>query len=163
VTPAGKKYYNVIERPGPFAASMEAMWQQGIDTLAKMFSCNVAEMIMLFQDYLYNLRQFDSVKDLYSNDQQFISVDGQQFDTRSFIDLLKRIEAFPATECACEWLFCPLRNLIGDVRHQVSDSMIVDMAIIKTGIIWPDAAQIKDCAEILREVQSDTGPDQTST
>jgi hypothetical protein len=30
---------------------MEAMWQQGIDTLTKVFSYSVAEMIMLFQDY----------------------------------------------------------------------------------------------------------------
>jgi hypothetical protein len=50
VTPAGKKSSGAIERPNPFAASMEAMWQQGIDTLANMFSYNVAEMIMLFQD-----------------------------------------------------------------------------------------------------------------
>jgi hypothetical protein len=31
---------------------MDEMWQQGIDTLAKVFSYNVAEMIRLFQDYL---------------------------------------------------------------------------------------------------------------
>jgi hypothetical protein len=35
--------------------------------------------------------------------------------------------------------------------------------MIKTRIIWPDAAQIKECAEILREVQSDTGSNQTAT
>jgi hypothetical protein len=28
-----------------------------------------------------------------------------------------------------------------------------------TRIIWPDATQIKECAEILREVQSETGSD----
>jgi hypothetical protein len=27
VTPAGRKYYSAIERPGRFAASMEAIWQ----------------------------------------------------------------------------------------------------------------------------------------
>jgi hypothetical protein len=41
--------------------------------------------------------------------------------------------------------------------------MIVDLLIIKTKIIWPDAAQIKECAEILREMQSETEPDQTAT
>jgi hypothetical protein len=76
VTPAGKKYYGAIERPSRFAASMEAMWQQGINTLAEVSSYNVAEMIILFQDYLYNPRQFDSVKDPYSNDPQFMSVAG---------------------------------------------------------------------------------------
>jgi hypothetical protein len=35
------------------------------------------EMVMLFQDCLYNLRQFDSLKDPYSNYSQFISVAGQ--------------------------------------------------------------------------------------
>jgi hypothetical protein len=50
VTPAEKKYYGAIERPSPFTASMEVMWQQGIDTLARVFSYNVAEMIMFFQN-----------------------------------------------------------------------------------------------------------------
>jgi hypothetical protein len=59
---------------------MEAMWQQGIDTLAKVFSYNVAETVMLFQDYFYNPRQFDSVKDLYSSYRCFISVAGLQLD-----------------------------------------------------------------------------------
>jgi hypothetical protein len=58
---------------------------------------DVAEMIRLFQDYLYNPGQFDSVKDLRSNESQFISVASQQLDTCSVTDLLKRIEAFPAT------------------------------------------------------------------
>jgi regulator of sigma D len=84
---------------------MEAMWQQGIDTLAKVFSYNVIEMMMLFQDSLYNPRQCDSMKDQCSNYLQLISVAGQQLDIRSFTDLLKRIEAFPATDCACERLF----------------------------------------------------------
>jgi hypothetical protein len=51
-------------------------------------------MIMLFQDYFYNPRQFDPVKDLYSKYPQFISVAGQELDTCSFTDLVKRIEGF---------------------------------------------------------------------
>jgi hypothetical protein len=43
------------------------------------------------------------------------------------------------------------------------DSMIVDLLVIRTRIISPNAAQIKECAEILKEGQSDTGPDQTAT
>jgi hypothetical protein len=77
VTPTGKKYSGAIARPSRFPASMEAMWQHGIDTLAKVFSYNVTEMIGLFQDYLYHPRQFDSVKDRYSNDPQLVSVAGQ--------------------------------------------------------------------------------------
>jgi hypothetical protein len=42
--------------------------------------------------------------------------------------------------------------LIGDFRHQMSDCMIVDLLMIKTRIIWPEAAQIKECVEILREM-----------
>jgi hypothetical protein len=114
---------------------MEAMWQPGIDPLAKVFSCDEAEMIRPLQDYLYHLRHFDSVKDLYSNYPQFISVAGQQLDTCSFTDLVKRIEAFPATECACERLLCQLHNLIGDFRHQMSEATIVDLLTIKTKII----------------------------
>jgi hypothetical protein len=87
VASAGKQYWGAIERPSPFAISMEAMSQQGINTLVKVFSYDVAEMIRLLQDYLYNPRQFDSVKDLYSNCPQFMSIAGQQLDTRSLIDL----------------------------------------------------------------------------
>jgi hypothetical protein len=43
----------------------------------------------------------------------------------------------------------------------MSDSMIVDLLAIKTRIIWPNAAQIKECAEIPRAVQSEAGADQT--
>jgi hypothetical protein len=88
---------------------------------------------------------------------------GEQHDTDSFVDLVKRIEAFPATECACERLFCQLRNLVGHFRHQMFDSMIADLLVIRTRIIWPKAAQIQECAKILKEVQSDTDPDQAAT
>jgi hypothetical protein len=84
VTPTGKKYCGALERPSPFTVSMEAMWQQGIDTLAKVFSHDAAEMIGLFQNYLDNPRQFDSMKDLHSNCPHFISVAGQQLDICSF-------------------------------------------------------------------------------
>jgi hypothetical protein len=87
----------------------------------------------------------------------------RQCDTDLFVDLVKRIEAFPGTECACERLFCQLRNLAGDFRHEMSDSMIVDLLVIKIRIIWRNAAWIQECAEILKEVQSDTNPDQAAT
>jgi hypothetical protein len=45
----------------------------------------------------------------------------------------------------------------------MSDSMIVDLLVIKTRIISPKAAQIKECAEILKKGQSNTGPDQAAT
>jgi hypothetical protein len=64
---------------------------------------------------------------------------GRQHDTDSFVDLVKRIEAFPATESVCERLFCQLGNLVGHFRHQMSDSMIVDLLVIRTRIIWPKA------------------------
>jgi hypothetical protein len=131
--------------------------------LGKVLFYDVAEMTRLFQDYLYNLRQFGPVKDRYPNNLHFISVAGQQLDTRSFTDLAKRTEALPATKCACKRLFCQFRNLSGDFRHQMSQSMIVDLSMIKTRIIWLDAAQIKERAEILREVQSNTWSDQMAT
>jgi hypothetical protein len=43
-----EKYYDTVERLSRFAASMEAMWRQGTDILAKVFSYDVAEMIRLF-------------------------------------------------------------------------------------------------------------------
>jgi hypothetical protein len=88
---------------------------------------------------------------------------GRQHDSDSFSDLVKRIETFPATECACERLFCQFRNLVSDFQHQMSDSMIVDLLVIKTKIMWPNPAQIKECTEAVRKVQSDTGSDQTAT
>jgi hypothetical protein len=41
--------------------------------------------------------------------------------------------------------------------------MIIDLLVIKTGIIEPNAAQIKECAEILGEMQSDRGSDEMAT
>jgi hypothetical protein len=163
VTPIGKRYYSTIPKPSEFAVSMETMWKKGVVTLSKAFHYDVAQMICLFQDYLDNPRQFHSVKDLCTNWPRRVSMAGQQQDTDSFVDLVKRIEAFPATECVCERLFCQLRNLVGDFRHQMSDSMIIDLLVIKTRIIWPNAAQIQECAEILNEEQPDTVPDQTAT
>jgi hypothetical protein len=135
VTPIGKRYHSAVARPSEFAASMETMWKKGVVTLSKTFYYDIAQMISLFQDYLDNRRQFHSVKDLCMNWPRRLSIAGQRHDTNSFVDLVKRVEAFPATECACERLFCQLRNLVGDFRHQMSDSMIVDLLVIKTRII----------------------------
>jgi hypothetical protein len=74
---------------------MEAMWLQSVETLANMFSSDVVEITRFFQDCLYSPHQFDSVQDLYSNYPHFVSIAGRQFDTRSFIGLANRIEAFP--------------------------------------------------------------------
>jgi hypothetical protein len=48
---------------------MEAIWQQGINTLVKVFPYDAVDIMRLSQDDLHNPRQFDSVKDLYSNRQ----------------------------------------------------------------------------------------------
>jgi hypothetical protein len=67
VTSIGKRYYNVVTRSSEFAASMEMMWKKGVVTLSKALHYDVAQMISLFRDYLDNLRQFHSVKDLCTN------------------------------------------------------------------------------------------------
>jgi hypothetical protein len=124
---------------------METIWKKGVVTLAKAFYYDVAQTISVFQDYIDNPSQFGSVKDLCTNWRRWVSMAGQQHGTDSFVDLAKRIKAFPATECACERLFCQLRNLVGDFRHQISDSMNVDLLVVKTRIIWPKAHRSK-CA-----------------
>jgi hypothetical protein len=163
VTPIGKTYDSAVTRPSEFAAGMKTMWEKGVVTLSKAFHYNVAQMISLFQDYLDNPCQFHSVKDKCANWPRPVSIAGQQHDIDSFVDLVKRIKAFPATECACERLFCQLRNLVGDFRYQMSDSTIVDLLVIRTRIIWSNTAQMQESAKILNEVQSDTGPDQAAT
>jgi hypothetical protein len=74
-----------------------------------------------------------------------------------------KIEAFPTTECAREMRFCQLLNKIGDFQHQMPDSVIVDLLVIKTRIISPNAARIKECADVLSKVQSGTGTSDTAT
>jgi hypothetical protein len=107
VTPIGKTYCSAVTRRSEFAASMETMWKKGSVTLSKAFHYDAAaQMISLFQDSLDNPRQFHSVKDLCTDWPRRASIAGQQHDTDSFVDLVKRIGAFPATECACERLFC---------------------------------------------------------
>jgi hypothetical protein len=81
------------------------MWKRGVTMLAKAFFCDLVEMIRPFEDCLCNRRQFDSVKNLFSNYQRSAFVADQQFDTHSFADLEKRLEAFPATERGCKSVF----------------------------------------------------------
>jgi hypothetical protein len=66
-------------------------------------------MISLLQDDLYSPCQFGSVKDWYFNCQRCVSGSGQQLYAAPFVDLVKRIETFPATECVCQ-----LRNRVRD-------------------------------------------------
>jgi hypothetical protein len=66
---------------------------------------------------------------------QFVPITDQQLEGPSFTYILKRTEAFPTTECACEKLFYQLPNLIGDIWHQMSDLMIIDHLMIETRII----------------------------
>jgi hypothetical protein len=106
VTPIGKRYYSAVTRPSEFAASIETMWKKGVVTLSKAFHYDVAQMTSLFQDYVDSQCQFHSVKDLCTIWPRRISIAGQKHDTDSFVDFVKRIEAFPATECRCERLFC---------------------------------------------------------
>jgi hypothetical protein len=67
VTLIGKTYGSAVTRPSEFAEGMETMWKKGVVTLSKAFYYGVAQMISLFQDYLYNPRQFHSVNDLCTN------------------------------------------------------------------------------------------------
>jgi hypothetical protein len=127
VTPVGKRCYGAVPRRSAFAACMETMWNQGLATLATAFSYDIAQTTSLFGHYLDNPLEFGSVKDSYSNYQRCVSVSGRQIDTRPFVDLVKRMEVFPATECACERRLCQLRNLASDFQHQMSGSMIVDL------------------------------------
>jgi hypothetical protein len=43
------------------------------------------------------------------------------------------------------------------------DSIIINLLMIETRFIWSKAAHIKECADVLSEVRSETGPDQTAT
>jgi hypothetical protein len=66
VAPVGKRYYGALQRPGAFAANMEILWKQGVDTLATAFSHDIAEMVSIFPEYFDNPHQFGSVKNSYS-------------------------------------------------------------------------------------------------
>jgi hypothetical protein len=72
---------------------------------------------------------------------------------------MKKAEHFPQQNAHVKG-FCQLRNLVSDFPGQMDDSVNVHLLVIKTKIGWPNAAQIKECSEILREGQSDTGPNQ---
>jgi hypothetical protein len=95
VTPAGKIYDGIVRRPSAFTASVEVVWKQGIDALARVFSNNIDQMVSLFQDDVNNPRQFGSVQNRYSNCQRWVSVAGRRLATPSFVDFVKRIKVFP--------------------------------------------------------------------
>jgi hypothetical protein len=83
------------------------MWKQDINTLTGTFTDDIAQLISLFQDNLDNPRSFNSVKKFHSNSHSCVSFANQQLDIGSFVDLVKRTETFPGTECSCERLFVP--------------------------------------------------------
>jgi hypothetical protein len=159
VTSIGKRCYSAVTQPNEFAASMETMWKKGRVTLSQAFYYGVAQMICLFQDHSDNRRQFHSVKDLCTNWPRRVSIARQQHDTDSCIDLVKRIEAFPATECTYERLFRQLRNLVGDFRRQMSDSMIADLFGSKQESYGPTLRRSKSALRFSRK--SNQTPAQT--
>jgi hypothetical protein len=77
--PVGKGYNGAVQQPSGPTASIEMMWKHGVNTLAAVFSSDATQIISLFQDYFDNLRQFASVKKLYSN--------CKRLEIRLFIDL----------------------------------------------------------------------------
>jgi hypothetical protein len=87
--------------------------RNGVAALARVFSYDVAQTIGLFQCYLDNRGQFGSVMDLCANRARCVSIAVPQLDAGPFVDLVKRIETFPAPECVCERLFCQLRIPVG--------------------------------------------------
>jgi hypothetical protein len=101
------------------------------------------------RDYRDNPRQLGSVKDLRTNYPRYLAVPGRQLDIGFFPDLAKRIEAFPAADGACKRLFCQSCSFAGDFRHQKPDSMIVDLLVIETTIIWSNGTHAKEGADIL--------------
>jgi hypothetical protein len=103
-----ERYNDTVTRPSEFAASMETMWKKRVVTFAKASYYDVAHMTSLFQDLSDHRRQVGSVKDLYTNWPRSVSMAGQQHGIDSFVDLVKRIKAFPATERKCKRLFCQL-------------------------------------------------------
>jgi hypothetical protein len=59
----------------------------------------------LLRAYRDNPRQLVSVKDLRTKYRRCLAVPGRQLDIGFFLDLAKRIEAFPAADGACERFF----------------------------------------------------------
>jgi hypothetical protein len=56
--------------------------------------------------------------------------------TASLVELGQRMAVFPATECACERLFCHLRNLIGDFRQSMSSATLRNLVRIRLHHLW---------------------------
>jgi hypothetical protein len=117
---------------GTFVASLEAMCNSAVATLATALFCDVVHITNFIHNYLNNRRQFGSMRDLHTDCWQCVSIARWQLDTRPFVDSAKRIEDPPARECACDRLFCQLHNLVGTFRDSMIDSMILELLGVKT-------------------------------
>jgi hypothetical protein len=53
---------------------MEAKWNREVAALATVFSCHVAQMTILFQNYLEDSRQLGSAIDLCANYPRCLSI-----------------------------------------------------------------------------------------
>jgi hypothetical protein len=56
--------------------------------------------------------------------------------TGSLVGLGQRMAVFPATETACERLFCHIRNLIGDFRQAMTTDTIRLLVRIRLHHLW---------------------------
>jgi hypothetical protein len=84
VTPVRKEYSGTVTRPGLCAVSTEAMWNQAVAAFAMAFSSDMAQMANLFRNYLHNMGQFGSVKDLWPNQPRCVSITGWELDAGPF-------------------------------------------------------------------------------
>jgi hypothetical protein len=75
-------------------------------------------------------------------------------DTHSFVDFVERMEVFPASERTYEALF---------MNYAIWQAISGTKFMIRwLSICWAERCADQKRTEILRELQSDTGPDQTA-
>jgi hypothetical protein len=96
-TLAGKKYTGDLPQSGAFGARMGAIWNRRVAALAMSVSSDGGQVSRLFQNCLDHPRQFGLAMDLCANYPRCLSIADRQLDTGTFVDLVKRTEAFPAT------------------------------------------------------------------
>jgi hypothetical protein len=77
---------------------METMWKSGLATWAMTFSDDLAQAASFVRDYLHYPRRFRSPKQLCISFPRCVSTAGRQHENDRVVDLVKRIEVFPASE-----------------------------------------------------------------
>jgi hypothetical protein len=175
LTPAGHAHFRRCVDRSPYQQFLREWAAQGLQSISTIFHLDQVNLIEMFEYYLWKMEIPEiSTSELWAKFPPFLPIYGpknQQEEalrnsnvftpesgctsTAGLVEVGQRMAVFPASECACERLFCNIRNLVGDYRHSMSTETLRNLLRIRMNKIWNDgqndiesvATRLQDASE----------------